>query len=113
MYMSYDKILKSINSLLVRAIGGNERHSEQVMPLKVVVHMNSSENDWNKAAIYLSEENLKIPSQRGAVVCYPAIAIREAPETTQMTTNEWNNMALIIKRQKEEKISNNIIQSTV
>lgn len=55
---------------------------------KVTLH-----NQWNKAAIELSQENLKIPSSRNEVKSLPKTCKRSS-QTEKRTTNEWNTMAL-------------------
>lgn len=69
--------------------------SEQEQIEKVIISISPAANEWNKAAVCFVIDNLKLPSLRNEVNCFPTITLKsEEPETPTLTTNDWNSLAL-------------------
>lgn len=94
--MTYEKIKKSIETALHKAMTGNASDTQNVAH-QVMLNIDSRANTWNHAAIELSEENTKIPSRRQKVIRYPDVTTKVMPGGAKMSTNEWNSLALLLR----------------
>lgn len=103
--MTYEKIKKSIASALHKAMSETAPNTDVVV-YQVMLHMEPRANTWNRAAIELSEENVKVPSRRRKIVCYPEISAKNTSEISRMSTNEWNDLALALRKSHRERSKN-------
>ena len=100
--MTYEKIKNSIVAVINKKpeknLSGKVEISEQI-----VIYLDPEENNWNRAAIEMYEQNLKVPSQRQNTITFPVFTKKESSEFIRMSTNEWNALALELVKKNLHK----------
>ena len=97
--------IKKLNTF-VREIFFDSKVRRENRTIKIKLYIDPEVNEWNKAAIELSNENNKITSQRNKNIPYPDPVYRKK-NISNLTTNDWNLMALELKNQKIKSKENN------
>ena len=70
----------------------------------VNMHITSLSNEWNKLAIQLVSESMKLPTQRKTIFGYPSFPDKQiVTASSNMTTDEWNKLALSLVDSPAEK----------
>lgn len=101
--MAHKKI--TLGSILKKL--DNPLKDKEKTTYRVALYIDPEANKWNRAAIELSEERSKIPSRRNKIVSYPVVTYKKRESSVQMSTNEWNSMALqleSIKKKRKEQL---------
>ena len=99
---SYIKSVLKLFLVIIRVI--DEEKDVEIVN-NFIIHIDPDVNSWNRAALDLSDEYLKLPSQRLKSINYPEIKIREL-HPQKLSTYELNAMALSLLDQQKVKREN-------
>jgi hypothetical protein len=108
-------------TLLQRAINflyhtPNEPTHIELLELKdIISSISTTSNEWNLAASQLAADHERNPGKRLAVICYPAMGLKNAAKVIpRLSTMEWNALALgRIYGEQLDDSSNPAVQGTL